>query len=92
MFNHIWGEELLDSGLLGRGKIQEKLQEYIPLFPGLTKSVHVMVDKVCRSVFKLKSQRTKNLPHMYLLTKRRYSTVGRLKHQTCKLQNVGWMS
>ena len=33
MYNicHFWGEELLDSGLLGRGKIQEKLQEYIPL-------------------------------------------------------------
>ena len=25
------GKELLDSGVLGRGKIQEKLQEYIPL-------------------------------------------------------------
>ena len=33
MYNicHFLGEELLDSGLLGRGKIQEKLQEYIPL-------------------------------------------------------------
>ena len=30
--SHFWGEELLDSGLLGRGKIQEKLQEYIPLY------------------------------------------------------------
>ena len=30
------GEELLDSGLLGRGKIQEKLQEYIPLQKPLT--------------------------------------------------------
>ena len=33
MYNicHFLGEELLDSGLLGRGKVQEKLQEYIPL-------------------------------------------------------------
>ena len=29
-----WGEEFLDSGHLGRGKIQEMLQEYIPLSPG----------------------------------------------------------
>jgi len=28
----IWGEEFLDSEQLGRGKIQEMLQEYIPLF------------------------------------------------------------
>ena len=26
-----WGEEFLDSGHLGRGKIQEMLQEYMPL-------------------------------------------------------------
>ena len=30
-----WGEEFLDSGHLGRGKIQEMLQEYIPLPQGI---------------------------------------------------------
>ena len=44
MYNicHFWGEELLDSGLLGRGKIQEKLQEYIPLF-----TVLIILRSVC---------------------------------------------
>ena len=32
-FQLFWGEELLDSGQLGRGKIQEILQEYILLAP-----------------------------------------------------------
>ena len=31
MFSHLGGGEFLDSGQLGRGKIQEMLQEYMPL-------------------------------------------------------------
>ena len=37
-----WGEEFLDSGHLGRGKIQEMLQEYIPLETGDHKKHQVL--------------------------------------------------
>lgn len=49
--SHFWGEELLDSGLLGRGKIQEKMLEYIPLsFGGL---FQIFLKRLLYSVHKI---------------------------------------